>query len=60
VLLGHTIIIENGVNNSNLYDLPVSIFEFSMMIFDDSAMSIPSVFGLSFGAIMCRSEMCEP
>jgi hypothetical protein len=49
-----------GVNNSNLYDLPVSIFEFSMMIFDDSAMSIPSVFGLSFGAIMCRSEMCEP
>lgn len=44
----------------SLWELPVSILEFSMMIFDDSAMSIPSVFGLSFGAIICSLEMCEP
>jgi len=44
----------------SLWELPVSILEFSMMIFDDSAMSIPSVFGLSFGAIICSLDMCEP
>lgn len=43
-----------------IYDLPVSILESFMTMLDDLEISIPSVFGLSSGAIIWSLEMSEP